>query len=54
MTSSFTRVNGPEETKNESVRAATDVFHAAKSMGKNALIERSSIDIREVVSTDMH
>ena len=32
--SSFTRVNGPEETKNEPVRAAIDVFHAAKSMGK--------------------
>ena len=37
LISSFTRVNGPDETKSEPVRAAIDVFHAAKSLGKNAL-----------------
>ena len=32
---SYTRVNGPEESKNEIVKAGIDVFHAAKAMGKH-------------------
>jgi streptomycin 6-kinase len=33
----FQRVNGPDHYREESVKALNDVFHAAKSMGRQAL-----------------
>lgn len=37
LISSFKRINGPEGIRDEPVKAAIDVFHAAKSMGKNII-----------------
>lgn len=33
----YKRVNGPTEYKEESVKGLNDVFHAAKSMGRQAV-----------------
>ena len=35
--STYSRVNGPEESKSEPVKAGIDVFHAAKAMGKHVI-----------------
>ena len=35
--STYTRVNGPVESKNEPVKADIDVFHAAKAMGEHVI-----------------
>ena len=37
MISTYTRVNGPVESKNEPVKAGIDVFHVAKAMGKHVI-----------------
>jgi hypothetical protein len=37
LISEYTRSNGPEETKDEPVRAGNDIFHTAKALGKNSL-----------------
>ena len=34
---SYKRVNGPDEYKEEILKGLNDVFHAAKSMGKQAI-----------------
>lgn len=46
---SYKRVNGPEEYKDENVKGLNDVFHAAKSMGRQA-IKLTSVFVEQMKS----